>query len=155
MAVSLCTKGEILKLRYDEFGLYEVRPQLKLEYDKALAKIKEADSLFRNNVQDEEKCTMALKIAVKGVRDFMAYIARDDEGNYALTLARYKRDGIKIYSDIEILIKRFCNLGMGTQTYMGSCLEQEIVSVTDIQFILGLTRITVDYMYKIEMESLK
>ena len=24
MAVSLCTKGEVLKLRYDEFGLYKV-----------------------------------------------------------------------------------------------------------------------------------
>ena len=155
MAVSLCTKGEVLKLRYDEFGLYKVRPQLKMEYDKALAKVKEADSLFRNNVQNEEKCTMALKIAVKGVRDFMTYLAREDDGNYALTLSKYKKEGIKIYSDIEIIIKRFCNLGIGTQTYMGSCLEQEVVSVTDIQFILGLTRIAVDYMYKIEMESLK
>lgn len=153
MAVSLCTKGEVLKLRYDEFGLYEVKPQLKSEYDKALARIKEAESLFRNNSDDEEKCTMALKIAIKGVRDFMAYIAREEDGNYALTIAKYKREGIKIYSDIEILIKRFCNLGMGTQTYMGSCLEQEVVSVTDIQFILGLTKITVDYMYKIEMEN--
>ena len=94
MAVSLCTKGEVLKLRYDEFGLYKVRPQLKMEYDKALAKVKEADSLFRNNVQNEEKCTMALKIAVKGVRDFMTYLAREDDGNYALTLAKYKKEGI-------------------------------------------------------------
>lgn len=153
MTSSLYVKGEILKLRYDENGLYEVMPQLKTEYEKALMGLREAEILFKNSISDDTNSMEALRKSIHSVKEFMNYVSRNEKGNYALTLAKYKAQGMKMYSDIEILIKRFTNIEASTKLHIGVCPEQESMSVTDIQFILGLNKIIVDYIYKIEIEN--
>lgn len=153
MTSSLYVKGEILKLRYDEYGLYEVMPQLKTEFESALMGVKEAETLFKNNTDNSSICMEALRKANVSVRGFMNYVARNENGNYALTLAKYKSQGMKMYSDIEILIKRFSNIEASVSPHIGACPERECISVTDIQFILGLNKIMLEYIYKIEIEN--